>query len=110
MDMKNILPFSLLLFLPLSLACSVPSSAANYTAVGDGYCDPHLNTADLCYDGGDCCTHTCTNNLYGCGAGGYSCQLAKRECSQSRLLDFLAAAQVSPRASYCFRASCPSIA
>ena len=34
----------------------------------DGHCDPHFNTFDHAYDGGDCCASTCTKSNCGVGA------------------------------------------
>ena len=44
--------------------------------VGDGNCDPMLNNQDCNYDGGDCCSHSCSAlfSFFQCGSGeGYDC-------------------------------------
>ncbi|CAM9804390.1 unnamed protein product, partial [Ascophyllum nodosum] len=41
--------------------------------MGDGTCDPQ-NLNPFCqWDGGDCCSCTCTNDTYDCGTDGFAC-------------------------------------
>ena len=41
--------------------------------IGDGWCDDHLNCAQLDFDGGDCCKNSCDGLISDCGSAGYSC-------------------------------------
>lgn len=61
-----------------------PTSAFAYSAcvgyvgqIQDGYCNEANNNADCGYDGGDCCSCTCVNDLeFPCGeqGGGFDCR------------------------------------
>ena len=64
------------------LFCSLRGGAAQYDSctngtsanIGNGQCDPALNTASCGFDGGDCCpctcsdgpTHSCTDSEFDC--------------------------------------------
>lgn len=51
---------------------------------GDGYCDEFQNYAHCDFDGGDCCTCTCTDgSIYKCGYGGYDCKDEEAGCTTS---------------------------
>jgi hypothetical protein len=41
--------------------------------IGDGSCDPELNSEEYEFDKGDCCEVTCVPSLYGC-RGGFDCK------------------------------------
>lgn len=44
--------------------CDQPVKFCNDPQVGDGVCNTRLNRHP-CYDGGDCCSHTCTSHMCG---------------------------------------------
>uniref|UniRef100_A0A7S3PQN2 LNR domain-containing protein n=1 Tax=Aplanochytrium stocchinoi TaxID=215587 RepID=A0A7S3PQN2_9STRA len=50
---------------------SCPVSSSERNQLGDGYCDPSLNTAACGFDLGDCCERTCLGS--NCGSNGYNC-------------------------------------
>ena len=65
---------------PTAATTTTTTSAAatcnvfNPSYIGDSYCDamfPGYNTADCNWDGGDCCTETCSGS--NCGNWGFTC-------------------------------------
>ena len=57
-----------------SLACDNAADYCNLEWSGNGRCDPDYNNPECCYDGGDCCEHTCVSTQsYPCGMSGYNC-------------------------------------
>jgi hypothetical protein len=56
-------------------SCAGECDVSNPDYVGDGWCDfTEYNTAACGWDGGDCCSGTCTpDRQYACGSGGYEC-------------------------------------
>ena len=50
-------------------------SVVNLSYVGDGYCDKigGYDTAECGWDGGDCCSFTCSPGEFSCGEYGYEC-------------------------------------
>jgi hypothetical protein len=48
-------------------------SSSYFYWVGDGFCDPTMNTSECNYDGGDCCQETCIDKTFQCGIVGYNC-------------------------------------
>ena len=58
-----------------SLACDNAADYCNLEWSGDGRCDPDYNNPECCYDGGDCCEHTCVNGASTCGQYGYDCKV-----------------------------------
>ncbi|CAM9941869.1 unnamed protein product [Scytosiphon promiscuus] len=54
-----------------SSSSSTPTSCtALFGAVRNGICDGNLNTEECGYDGGDCCSCTCVDDLGGSGSSG----------------------------------------
>lgn len=63
------------------VACTIADSAAVCDVpiaswVGDGYCDIEggYNVEACGWDGGDCCSETCTDSTFVCGVAGYDCK------------------------------------
>lgn len=56
-----------------TLNCSAAGGYIPY--IDDGYCDQNNNIEYCGYDGGDCCTCTCVDNIYYmCGVNSYDCR------------------------------------
>ena len=64
-------------FSPISVPTKAPTgcSVDHPIWVGDGFCDPLPYNSEECgWDGGDCCSETCTDGIKSaCGVVGYTC-------------------------------------
>eukprot|EP00735_Rhodelphis_limneticus_P008976 TRINITY_DN2436_c0_g2::TRINITY_DN2436_c0_g2_i1::g.8891::m.8891 TRINITY_DN2436_c0_g2::TRINITY_DN2436_c0_g2_i1::g.8891 ORF type:complete len:777 (-),score=223.16,Notch/PF00066.12/1.5e+04,Notch/PF00066.12/9e-05,Notch/PF00066.12/7.4e+02,Notch/PF00066.12/5.7e+03,Notch/PF00066.12/1.1e+04,CAF1-p150_C2/PF15539.1/0.13,Serglycin/PF04360.7/97,Serglycin/PF04360.7/0.2,Serglycin/PF04360.7/1.1e+03 TRINITY_DN2436_c0_g2_i1:576-2906(-) len=63
------------------------SATCSSLRIGDGFCDPCLNTQASGWDGGDCCPGTCTGKRrFPCGYAGYQCKKPMLPSKRTRAL------------------------
>ena len=66
-----------------STVTSYNSECPSPTSIGDGMCDSSNNIAECSWDGGDCCSCTCTSSSFSCDDTSYNCTDPYADCPSS---------------------------
>lgn len=68
---------------PAAPTSAYPDCEGSADFIGDGLCDDSNNNVECDFDGGDCCTCTCTDGeVFVCGDAGYDCQDPAALCGE----------------------------